>query len=172
MRMHVRTMMGGALGAGLMYLFDPKQGRRRRARAKDQLAARWRRTERAIDRQRRYQAGVEAGLRHRAGTPRPPADDRTLADRIRSQLGTTFPHDHVSLSVFDGVVELRGELPDREAIEDLVWRICCVAGVVAVTDLMHLPGEPAPTKEAARRASTAASGASRPNPQPPPTPTP
>jgi hypothetical protein len=165
MLIRFRTAKGAAMGAALMYFCDPQQGRRRRAKARDQLAARWRRAGRDLERQRRYQAGVAEGRRHQSGAAHPAVDDRTLADRIRSELGTRFPHERVSLDVVDGVAELRGEMPDRDAMEDLIWRVCCVSGVAAVCDLMHLPGQPAPTKAEARRASAHAElDATRPTP--------
>jgi len=59
----------------------------------------------------------------------------------------------VSLDVNDGVVELRGQLDDQAAIEELVLRVRAVPGVRSVVSLLHLPGQPAPNKQEALAAS-------------------
>ena len=156
-----RTLKGAAIGAAAMYYLDPQHGRGRRARARDQWAARVRRARRQADRERRYQAGIAEGQRHGAGPERAPADDRALADRIRSELGSEFPHDTVSLTVVDGVAELRGELPSGAAIDRLAMRVAEVADVAGVLDFVHLPGSPAPNKAAARLVSAAATASAR-----------
>jgi hypothetical protein len=83
----------------------------------------------------------------------PPADDLTLVDRVKSELGHALPHDRVSLDIADGVLELRGELDNEADIENLIDMICEVPGVTTLVSLLHLPGEPAPNKAAALDAS-------------------
>ena len=153
-----RTAKGAAIGAALMYYFDPQNGRSRRVTARDRWAAQRRRVGAQADRQQRYLAGVAEGERHQGGPEHPPADDRALADRIRSELGSAFPH-AASLTVVDGVAELRGELPDVAAINELVTLVAGVADVVGVLDLLHVPGTLAPNKAAARLVSAAAAAA-------------
>ena len=46
-----------------------------------------------------------------------------------------------------GVIYLRGEVPDRETMDELATRARAVDGVRAVENLTHLPDEPAPTKD-------------------------
>jgi osmotically-inducible protein OsmY len=52
----------------------------------------------------------------------------------------------VSVNVEDGVVYLRGQLDDHDAIERLRDAAGKVEGVRAVESLLHTPDEPAPTK--------------------------
>jgi osmotically-inducible protein OsmY len=138
-----------------MYLLDPQLGRGRRIRIRDRVGARIRRFERKSEQQRRYAAGVAEGRRFVGRTLHAPADDRALADRIRSQLGPSFPHDRATLNVVDGVADLRGEMGDPVEIEHLVQNVRAVPGVVDVVSFLHLPGRPAPNKEAAARAQSA-----------------
>jgi hypothetical protein len=145
-------LTGATLGAAAMYFFDPQLGHGRRARTRDQLQARLRRARHDVDRARRYEEGVAEGRRHGAEPESPPADDRALADRIRSRLGPDFPHARVTLNVVDSVVDLRGELDDHLEIEHLVQRVRAVPGVVDVVSFLHLPGTPAPNKLAAEQA--------------------
>jgi BON domain len=151
----VRFGAAVALGAAAMYVFDPQLGHGRRARIRDQVLARIRRAERRAQQQRRYAAGVAEGQRFEGKPMHAPADDRALADRIRSQLGPRFPHARVTLNVVDSVADLRGELDDVVQMEHLVQLVREVPGVVDVISFLHLPGRPAPNKEAAERASYA-----------------
>jgi osmotically-inducible protein OsmY len=57
------------------------------------------------------------------------------------------PKGDVNVNVEYGIVVLRGEVPDREWMERFVAGARGVRGVVDVRNLMHLPGEPAPTAE-------------------------
>jgi osmotically-inducible protein OsmY len=136
-----------------MYYLDPDRGRSRRARTRDQLAARRRQLARERERTRRYEEGVERGLEHGSIPTDAPADDQALADRVKSALGPRLHHDRVSLDVTEGAVELRGELDDEASIEQLVLRVRAVPGVRSVVSLLHLPGQPAPNKADALAAS-------------------
>jgi hypothetical protein len=156
-----RTLKGAAIGATLMYYCDPQNGRGRRTRARDQWAARMRRARRESERGQRYRAGVVEGLQHIGRPERPPADDRALADRIRSELGHDFPQETVVLTVVDHMAELRGEVPTTDDIDALVLRVAAVADVEGVLDLLHVPGTPAPNKAAARLVSAAATAEAR-----------
>ena len=56
------------------------------------------------------------------------------------------------MNVERGVVVLRGEIGDDALRHPLVDRVERVEGVWSVRDLLHLPGEAAPTREAATSA--------------------
>jgi hypothetical protein len=161
MLMRFRTLKGAAIGATLMYYCDPQNGRGRRTRARDQFAARMRRARREAERDQRYRAGVAEGRQHLGRPQRPPADDRALADRIRSELGPEFPQETVVLTVVDHMAELRGVLPTAADVDALVLRVAGVADVEGVVDLLHVPGTPAPNKAAARLVSAAATAEAR-----------
>jgi hypothetical protein len=88
LRRRAAMLAGIAIGATAMYYFDPDRGHGRRIRARDQLAAKRRRMQRERERAARYQAGVMQGLAHTRGPEHAPADDLTLVDRIKSELGS------------------------------------------------------------------------------------
>jgi osmotically-inducible protein OsmY len=145
---------GGAAAAA--YFFDPE--RARRAQARDQLGAKLRQAERSAETRLRYAEGKAEGLLHSvAAMPsEPPADDRVLYDRIRSELGDRFPDETAELTVVDGTVELRGQVGDEAAKALVVAEVKKVAGVRRVVNLLHTPDEPAPNKAEAEQASQAA----------------
>jgi hypothetical protein len=60
----LRMLWGGVVGATLQYLYDPQSGKSRRARLKDQAAARVRDATREISRKARYQRGRLRGVAH------------------------------------------------------------------------------------------------------------
>jgi osmotically-inducible protein OsmY len=57
------------------------------------------------------------------------------------------PKGQINVNVQDGVVQLRGEVPRPEMIEDLVGKARSVQGVRDVENLLHLPGTPAQMHE-------------------------
>jgi hypothetical protein len=138
---------GGAIAA----LADPVSGARRRHMLRDRTIAATRRPMRmAAGRGRRtirYMAGRARGKLHDAvPVTHAPEDDRTLADKVRSEAfrDTSITPHEVNVGVVDGIVTLRGELHSRSAIDGLVHRVRAVPGVYGVECLVHLPGEPAP----------------------------
>jgi osmotically-inducible protein OsmY len=143
---------GTALGALLAYLFDPQNGRRRRHELVDQAAARIRAGKRKAERTGRHVAaeayGAKQKVTHLHEEPKD-LDDATLADKVRSEVfrDTRFPKGEVNVNVYDGVVQLRGELEQPELIEDLVERTRRVVGVRDVESLLHTPRTEAATDE-------------------------
>jgi BON domain len=145
-------VFGTALGALLAYLFDPQNGRRRRHELADRTAARIREGKRKAERAGRHVAaeayGTKQKLTHLHEEPKD-IDDATLADKVRSEVfrEVRFPKGDVNVNVYDGVVQLRGELEQPELIEDLVERTRRVVGVRDVENLLHTPGTQAPMHE-------------------------
>jgi osmotically-inducible protein OsmY len=155
-----RTVVYAGGAAAAAYFFDPERGRARRAQARDQVGAKLRQAEQTAERELRHVEGRAQGVVHRLSAipPDAPADDRALADRIRSELGDRFPDETAELTVVDGTVELRGEVGDDAGIALLVAQVRKVPGVSRVENLLHTPGQPAPNKVEAQEASqTAAS---------------
>ena len=66
-------------------------------------------------------------------------DDVTLARKVESELfrPADAPKGQVSVNVNDGVVELRGELPDQKQIDELGENARKVGGVRDVRNLLH-----------------------------------
>lgn len=106
-------------GAGLMYLFDPRAGRRRRALLRDKL-----------EKLQNTLANQAEGLAKDAGNrgqgaaaetmrrvmPEEPVDDAMLTQRIRSEMGHYVSNPHaIDVSVEQGVVTLSGNILASEA---------------------------------------------------------
>jgi len=141
--------VAGALGE---YFLDPQSGRRRRAVAADRIAAFLRRRRADAERQTRDTAGVAKGAVESAtpsGGPPERLNDPALEAKVESEIfrDADAPKDKVNVSVENGVVYLRGELRTKKAIEGLARSARTVEGVAEVVNLLHRPGEEAPSKE-------------------------
>src|SRR5205085_10484496 len=105
------------------------------------------------ERAQRYAASTVVGkaqaVLHRRDADERPLDDATLAHKIESIVfrDPHVPKGQISVNAEKGVVYLRGEVPDRMLLDELVSRVREVQGVRGVESLLHLPGEPAPTRE-------------------------
>ena len=66
-------------------------------------------------------------------------DDVTLARKVETELfrPADAPKGQVSVNVNDGVVELRGELPDQKQIDELGESARQIGGVKDVRNLLH-----------------------------------
>jgi len=63
------------------------------------------------------------------------------------------PKGQVSVTVVDGVAELRGQLRTPDDIDRMVRAVQHVPRVVEVRNMLHLPGTPAPNMREAWEAS-------------------
>ena len=143
--------VAGVAGALVQYFLDPVRGRARRARAKDRAVAVVRRTAKRLRRRAEQKATY---LRDRArgkahemtSSPSPPADDRALTDKVRSEVlgDPRYAPYTVNVDAVEGVVALRGQLRRPEDVRDLVAAVEKVPGVRRVENLLHLPGTTAP----------------------------
>jgi osmotically-inducible protein OsmY len=164
--MHLRAFVkGAAMGAAAAYLFDPDEGNGRRAKLRDRAGALLRQSRERADQLSRHASNVVQGTRHELGGAADldrDMDDATIADRIRSEvLGRReLTADGVVVNVENGVAQLRGVVPTREAVEDIVDRTRAVPGVVDAQNHLHLPDEPAPNKQAARSTGRSSSASS------------
>jgi hypothetical protein len=135
------------VGAGLEFFLDPADGKRRRNDALARGSAMGRRAAQRGNRQARYAAGVVKGAAHQATSkPAAPADDRTLADRVRSEVFRPdgAPKGSINVGVVDGIVYLRGELSSSAEMARIVAETRRVSGVRGVESMLHLPGVGAP----------------------------
>jgi hypothetical protein len=143
-------LRGFILGWGLGYLFDPRLGKRRRTVARDWTLGRARHGLRRLRRWIRYVASQASGkrnrLRHLTAGPKPQPDDATLAHKVESTVfrDPHVPKGQISINAENGVVYLRGEVPDESLMDDLVAKTRSIEGVVGVENLLHLPGQRAP----------------------------
>ncbi|HSJ94918.1 MAG TPA: BON domain-containing protein, partial [Gaiellaceae bacterium] len=108
------TFLAG-LTAGLMYFFDRDQGNRRRAVAKDRIAAFGRRLVRRGESAGGGAASQAQALKAKATHLREEPkelDDVTLARKVESEIfrDADAPKGRVSVNVANGVVQLRGEV--------------------------------------------------------------
>jgi hypothetical protein len=136
-----------ALGAGLMFLLDPNQGRRRRALIRDKTYGYARRTADYAERTGRHLANRASGMAHEAGSYASSAyssaksamgmgggqqvDDTSLADRVRSSIGRMANTSGVMCRCENGRVILTGNIP-ASGVESLVSAVRGVSGVSGV----------------------------------------
>jgi len=150
----LKLILGAAAGFAAAWFLDPNDGTRRRNVARDKALKYARQGKDEAVRKADYAAGqvkgaavqkAPVGGREDAGER---LNDPALKDKVESEIfrDADAPKDKVSVNVEDGVVYLRGQLDDREAIERLGDAAGKVEGVRSVESLLHTPGEPAPTK--------------------------
>ena len=132
------------LGAGVMFLFDPQAGNRRRALLRDKLrrysrqagerASAW--SEMAADHAQGVVAETRARLRHED------VEDRTLIERVRAELGRLLTHvSAIHVEARDGIVTLRGDILEHEA-EKAVSAARSTRGVRSVEDALERHAQP------------------------------
>jgi uncharacterized membrane protein len=137
--------LGGiGLGAGLMYIFDPDRGRRRRATARDAAHhivnafddALGKTSRDMSNRAQGFVAELNSILRCEE------ADDDVVAERIRSKLGRAVSHPHaIHVSVNQGRVTLSGQILARE-VDQLLNRVWSVRGVTGVENRLEAYEQP------------------------------
>jgi osmotically-inducible protein OsmY len=112
------ALCAASLGAALMYLFDPDNGRRRRAAMKHKgasYARLMRDAEEILARRTLHQVqGALATIRGRVA-PAEAVDDDVLIERVRAALGHVIHDPHaIDVKVRDGCVTLKGPvIPDE-----------------------------------------------------------
>jgi hypothetical protein len=141
-----------AAGAAVAYFFDPDNGRRRRAMARDRGTAFVRQTGRRFGRVQRAAQAEAYGLTKKAQHLREEPkhlDDVTLAHKVETEIfrDIDVPKGQINVNAENGIVVLRGEVRTSEMIRDLEDRARKVQGVEEVENLLHLPGTEAPMHE-------------------------
>lgn len=144
----VYSMVGGALGAGagalMMYLFDPRSGRRRRALVRDKFRRSLNEAETLAkksvrDARHRTKGAFAEG---RAALLDRHVDDEVLHERVRAQLGRACSHPRaIEVVCRDGEVELHGPVLENEH-HTLLANMKRVRGVKEVHDLLEVHAEP------------------------------
>jgi hypothetical protein len=134
------ALTGFGLGAGLAYLADPEEGRRRRARFHDAAVHASNRLEAAAgtisrDLQNRV-VGVAARTRAQIGDETAPFDD-VLEARVRARLGHVVSHPRaIEVRASKGIVTLRGPVFAAE-VEELMKHVADVPGVSGVENQLQ-----------------------------------
>jgi uncharacterized membrane protein len=126
----LRTLAGLGLGAALMYLLDPRSGRRRRAKLEQQITH-------ALSNERRLFGKAGRDLVNRAhalrlGAPRDLSDEATLA-RVHAAIGHVANGYRIDATVDTGTLVLRGDVIEHLA-DSLVAKLRRLAGVTAIDD--------------------------------------
>jgi osmotically-inducible protein OsmY len=150
----LKLLAGAAAGFAAAWFLDSNDGARRRNVARDKALKYLRQGKEEAVRTAGAAAGPVKGAAAKVtpGSGRPDAGERlndpALQAKVESEIfrATGAPKDRVSVNVEEGVVYLRGELPEREAIDRLREAAAKVDGVRGVESLLHEPGEPAPTR--------------------------
>ncbi|WP_447980050.1 CBS domain-containing protein [Candidatus Nitrospira bockiana] len=133
-------LTGAGLGAGLMYLFDPDGGRRRRALLRDQAAKSRRMVRDSAQATARDAANRARGLMYSfrgflAGESVP---DSVLAERVRAKLGMLVRHPRaITVEVDRGRVALSGPVLADE-LDHLLKIVARVPGVVRVDNQLDV----------------------------------
>lgn len=137
---------GIAVGAALAYLFDPRQGTRRRSDLKQGALHAVRQAFGSAEMSARNLAhrtrGIAAEVSHRIAETRAQAkgegvDDAVLTDRVRSKLGRVCSHpSSIQVSSLNGRVELEGQILQDEAAA-VLRAIARVRGVREIDDELH-----------------------------------
>jgi osmotically-inducible protein OsmY len=140
--------LAGAIGAALAYFFDPDNGRRRRKILGDKAGKYVRQGAQQAQGVGAQAQGLKAQAKHRSEQEKPQPDDVTLARKVETEIfrEPDVPKGKINVNVEDGVVYLRGELEQRDLIQDLESQARKVQGVRDVENLLHAPGQEAPAK--------------------------
>src|SRR5262245_22540636 len=123
----MRLLYAAAVGAAAMYLLDPSQGRRRRARIRDKAGTmRQDVAERVSSGARRLRDRARGRARDRVAAR---ASDFVIEQRIRARLGHFVRNSGLlDVKCEDGVATLRGQIIATD-VDELLHRLRRVQGV-------------------------------------------
>jgi osmotically-inducible protein OsmY len=144
----IRVIRYVGLGALIAYFFDPDNGRRRRALARDRIPAYFRKLNERAERVSAQAEGVKQKATHLKEEEKPQPDDVTLARKVETEIfrDADVPKGQINVNAEKGKIFLRGEVEKPELIKDLEKRAKKVQGVAEVENLLHTPGTAAPAK--------------------------
>ena len=133
-------LAGAGAGAATMYMADPQEGRRRRARLREMggraghgLAAAAAMTSRDVEHRLR---GVAARTLRLLIEEPEPIDD-VLVDRVRARLGRLVSHPGaIAVTATQGIITVTGPIFEAE-IEQVLKGIAAVRGVTAIDNRLQ-----------------------------------
>jgi hypothetical protein len=144
MKKGMAMIVGAGVGAGLMYLYDPQLGRRRRALTRDKFVHLTHRINDAIEVTSRDLTNRAVGVwaEMRSCLTSEDVSDEVLAERVRSKLGGLISHPSaVEVNAEQGHVTLSGPVLRDEA-NGLLKGVASVRGVREVNDHLAVHDEP------------------------------
>lgn len=133
-------LRGLGLGAGLMYFWDPRSGRRRRSLVLDQCERTVHCTRDYFEKAQRDANNRLSGLAAQAHSliQNHDANDRVVTARVRSKLGRHCSRPHaVKVEAYDGHVILSGTVKPAE-VGEVLRAVCGVAGVRGVENQLEV----------------------------------
>ena len=145
MKRNLLFLGGIGLGAGLMYIFDPDRGKRRRATARDAAHHIAIALDDAVGKTSRDLSNRARGLAAELNSVFrcEEADDDVVAARVRSKLGRAVSHPHaIQVAVNQGRVTLSGQILASE-VDQLLKRVWLVRGVTDVENRLEAHGQAA-----------------------------
>jgi osmotically-inducible protein OsmY len=134
---------GVGLGAALMYLLDPDEGRRRRALLRDRAVHFFHKTADGLCYASRgvAQRAEALSARTRSLLTQSWVTDEVLAERVRSKIGHVVSHPGViEVSAEDGLVILAGPILAGE-VEELLASVSRVPGVTGLSNRLEVHEE-------------------------------
>lgn len=141
------VVLGGLLGAAMMYVLDPERGRRRRLLARIKATRKRHEIEamggrmvaRSKDLRNRVRGRV---VEAQAAWKETAVEDEILLERIRSRVGHCSDHPrNILVTVQDGMVTLGGPILARE-VDAVIRCVQGVRGVRGVTNCLEVYREP------------------------------
>jgi uncharacterized membrane protein len=129
------------IGAGLMYIFDPDRGNRRRAKVRDKIRHVANKTDDAIGKTSRDLANRFSGMVAEAESlvfPRGKASNEVLVARVRARLGRVVSHpSSIEVKASNGHVTLSGPILATE-VDVLLERVNAIRGVAGVENRLEV----------------------------------
>ena len=131
-------------GVGLMYLFDPQEGKHRRAQVRDQWVKFQNQAQSTAENAQKQIEDRAQGVaaETRSTIENQPVSDEALATRVRSELGRVVSHPGtVEVAASGGRVTLRGNILADE-MGRVMQAVRMVQGVTNVDNQMRVYQEP------------------------------
>ncbi|HEX7333013.1 MAG TPA: YtxH domain-containing protein [Pyrinomonadaceae bacterium] len=140
MKRAVGLIGAAGIGAGLMYLFDPDRGKRRRAGIRNKaIHINHIATDVATKTQRDLRNRLRGVVCELKALVRPEiASDDVLEARVRSRMGRLVSHPHaIAVKAREGRIILSGPIPTAEVLP-LVDAVATMRGVKDIENLLEL----------------------------------
>lgn len=137
-------LLGAGWGAGLMYFFDPEQGKRRRSLISDQMVRVQKSADNAVEMRvrdlRNRMRGITAETTARFSKGQ--TSDWVLAERVRSKLGLVTPYaGAIETQVQNGTLYLSGDIL-RNDLDHVIEGVSEVRGIRNIENRLNVYDDP------------------------------